>query len=181
MLRHISTTTSGRALPRVIVVLTVALGIAIVAANAQREAAVGDSGTDTRAQAVDEALASRILGQSLPRPGLAPFSLSRSELTADPPTQGGMPRMVRQAFAINNTNVALLTVFRGTFDPAAGTSGPVINLNGRTVGVSSRQIPDGSVAVGYVWSAHGLVYNFHINLVHGITRQIADQLAASIP
>jgi hypothetical protein len=183
MLKNALTPSAG-AIPRAAIFLVAVLAIGIVVALAQREAAVGETGTDTRAQDVDEALATIILGQSLPRPGLSSFVLTRSELTADPPSVGGvsaMPRLVRQAFAVNKVNVALLTVFRGTFNPTTGTAGTVLNLNGRDVGVSSTQIPDGTLAIGYVWSAHGLVYNFHVNLNYGISRDIADQLAASIP
>ena len=48
------------------------------------------------------------------------------------------------------------------------------------VGIRVRTILDGSTDVAYVWSRHGLVYDFHINLSRGIDR-LADRVAGSIP
>jgi len=93
-----------------------------------------------------------------------------------------IPAMVHQAFGIGGTNVALLTIFKGSMvmDVPTAFDG-TINLNGAVAGIKTHQLPDGSMAMNYKWNRHGLVYNLEINLAHGIDRSIADRVAASIP
>jgi hypothetical protein len=135
-----------------------------------------------RAQVADDAAAARVLGQDLPRPR-AQGSLVRSELAivpSDPAIRA--VAMVNQAFAIADENVALLTVFRGTMGESnPGATDEVIELVGARTEVTVRSGLNGSTMIGYRWSRHGLVYNLHVTLSHGIDRAFADRIAASIP
>lgn len=129
----------------------------------------------------DEISAAAILGQQLPLVSAPVAVFARTELTADQTDLAapGIPRMVHQAFAVDGTNIALLTVFRGSFVP--DNYDVAVVDRGAVIGVTVRTILDGTTDVGYVWSRHGLVYNFHINLSHGIDRSLADRIATSIP
>jgi hypothetical protein len=156
--------------------LVVALAIAPLA----RQIAAGGPIDNLHRSASDEAAAGLILGQTLPTIQRPISGFARTELTASPVDPGTpIPRMVHQAFAVDGTNIALLTVFRGTFTP--NNYDIAIEDRGALVGISVRTILDGSTDVAYVWSRHGLVYNLHINLSHGIDRPLADRIAASIP
>jgi hypothetical protein len=148
------------------------------------EQAASEQPVEGRAQTADEALAARVLGQPLPRPALPPIGWTRTQLTLTPadPAMPVIPAMVHQAFGIGGTNVALLTIFKGSMvmDVPTAFDG-TINLNGAVAGIKTHQLPDGSMAMNYKWNRHGLVYNLEINLAHGIDRSIADRVAASIP
>lgn len=135
-------------------------------------------------QTADEATASRVLGQPLPRPSAVVPDFARTELTIIPadPNLAAARAMVNQTFGIRGTNVALLTVFKGTLKlDIPGAIDGTIDLSGSTAGFTVRQLPDGSTSVGYKWTRHGLVYNLHIGLIQGIDRPTADRIAASIP
>jgi hypothetical protein len=109
---------------------------------------------------------------------------SRTELAIIPadPNYAGSQAMVNQAFGLRGTNVALLTVFKGTLKlDIPGAIDATMDLNGSPAGVTVRQLADSSTSVGYKWTRHGLVYNLHIGLIQGIDRATADRIAASIP
>lgn len=82
------------------------------------------------------------------------------------------------SYAIGSTNIALLTVQRGNIQPI--DTEETLQLGANTVSVASHAVRDGSTDVGYAWNAGGYAYTLHINLSHGMTRAIADRLAASI-
>lgn len=130
---------------------------------------------------VDEPTASRILGQRLPEPASAVPGLARRKLTATlvDPDMPAVPAMVHQIFAIQSRDIAVLTVFPGTLASSVFTE--KVDLNGVSAFVTVRGLGDGSTSVGYRWAAHGLVYNLNIQLIAGLDRITADQIAASIP
>jgi hypothetical protein len=133
---------------------------------------------------VTEAQATAILGRELPVLRL-PRALVRTALTADPeasePTTRPVPRMVRQSFATQGRNVALLTIFRGSSLTSLDGAGTVITMaDGISRNIRTKQLGDGTTNVGYYWSSNGLLFAFDVNLVLGIDRTAADALASSI-
>lgn len=148
-------------------------------------------------QTVEEEEASRVLGAPVPRLTWMPAGLVRSALTLDPePEPIGnlpMPRFVRQSFSITFENVALLTVNRGTLGRVDGAV--MVDAAGNRVSVSSPQrvrvgstdalvqvqtLPDGAEMVSYYLERSGLVLRFKVKLAHGLDRQTADRMFASI-
>ncbi len=137
---------------------------------------VAGQGENNRASLTDEGTAAAFLGRPLPEIRAAFGSMHRSGIGIDPAT--AQNRAVHVSYAIGKANVAVLTIQRGSLVPV-DTQETVV-LGGRTVSVASHQIRDGSVDVGYAWSADGLAYTLHVNLAQGVSRATADGLAASV-
>ena len=173
--------TSSRSVAAVAVALAAVALAFVVSGQVPAARASGPGGqysSDT-----DEATVAQVLGRPLPRPTLALVAgMSRSALTIDPisndPFGAPAPRIVRTSFGLGGRDVALLSVFKGTYK--SGTPDEVVVLSGRRVDIFARVLPDGSTDVGYLWGEGGLVYNFHINVGQGITRPVADELAGSV-
>jgi hypothetical protein len=131
----------------------------------------------TQAEPVDDQTAAAILGRPLPI-FLDLQGMSRSGLTADPSSvPRGLPRFVHVSYARGGRNVARLDVWRGSL---VLRPGPISKLGSVQAVVTQRELPDGSIDVGYEWIDGDVAFIFHINLVQGLSRQAADLVVASV-
>ena len=133
---------------------------------------------------ITDADALEILGQPLPRPLFLPLGLTRTSVGAEPaqtdPLYARGPRHVRQSFSIGGRPVALLTVNAGTLGRVIDPGAQSVSLAGVAATTSTHEIRDGTIDATYYWEAHGLVFVFHINLVQGLSADLAGQVAASV-
>ena len=159
------------------------LGLAVAVAFGPHLASGVTRGAGGQFAPTDDARAAQALGQPLPQPSPLVQGWTRSGLTLKPvdPDSPIVPASVYESFAVNGTNIATLYVHRGrlAFDPQPSLQ--VVTLAGAQAEVTSNVMPNGTTLVGYFWARHGLVYNFHIELSHGVDRATADRVAASIP
>jgi len=124
-----------------------------------------------------------VLGRPLPRPVTLPPGARMAQLGIDGPPPANLTccRMVRVSYSVNGQNFALLAIHRQDAIPG----GNVAEINATLAGVpaviqqSRRQTLD-SDDVSYLWARDGLLYGLHVLLTDGITRELADAMAASI-
>ena len=119
------------------------------------------------------------LGHPLPEPRYLPLGLHRSRillLVADPAFAGSQPA-ANVSYAIDSRTVLALAVRTGAFPTG---NQPNTTVDGLPAQVDQTTLANGSPDVSYLWSRGGLLLSLHINLVSGITRDEADQIAASI-
>ena len=141
-------------------------------------AGVGQQGAESmRSLPADDRTAADVLGRPVPQPRELPPGMVRSAIAADPASKTIGPRYVHQSFAIAGRNVARLSVWRGDL---GRVEGDVVTLGGRSVITSVSRLPDGTSDVAYFWSADGLSFTLHINLIGAVTRDLADRLTASV-
>lgn len=82
---------------------------------------------------------------------------------------------------MNGRNFALLAVHRQDAIPA-GTVGQInATLAGVPAAIEQTRLPTRDADdVSYLWARDGLLYGLHVLLTDGITREVADAMAASI-
>ncbi|MDQ2915186.1 MAG: hypothetical protein M3T56_18335 [Chloroflexota bacterium] len=147
----------------------VLLFVAFVALANQEDGSV-------RAQDANVAQAEAALGRSLPQVTTAVAGLKRSGIGIDPPE--APLRAVHVSYAIDGSNVVLLNIGKaGTVRTQAQET---IQLPGHSASVVTQLLGNGTTDVSYAWSDTGYFYALHVNLSHGLTRTVADQIAASI-
>jgi len=124
-----------------------------------------------------------VLGRPLPRPAMLPPGARMARLAIDgpPPANLACCRMVHVSYSVNGQSFALLDIHRQDAIPV----GNLAQINARLDGVpaviqQSRRPSLDSDDVSYLWARDGLLYGFHILLTDGVTRQLADAMAASI-
>lgn len=133
------------------------------------------------ARPIDEAGATKVLGQVLPAPAALTIGWKRTKLEIEPDDpQTAVAGTINQHFAIEDTYSALLSVRKGQWDPAS-LPGNKVDLAGVSVSVTSVTAPDGATWIGYWWDRHGLIYILHVRLSDRVDRSLADRIAASIP
>lgn len=127
----------------------------------------------------DPAQVCAALGRPMPEPHFLPLGLHRSGIglhVADLPVP--VVRVsVNVSYAMNSRNVMLLGAMPGAF-PAGNQ--PNTTVDGHPAQVNERAIHDGTTDVAYLWSRDGLLLTLHVNLVGGLTRELADRMAASV-
>lgn len=95
------------------------------------------------------------------------------------PPFGGL-RSVTVSYTREGEGVALLQVFRGNAIPV-GNAGKVNGaVSGAPAVINQRPLPQAAADVSYLWSRDGLLFTLHVRLAPGITREVADAMAASI-
>jgi len=126
----------------------------------------------------DPAQVCQALGHPLAEPRYLPLGLHRSGIflfVADPAIASQPAANV--SYAIDSRNIMALALRVGAFPTG---NQPNTTVDGLPAQVEQRTLADGSPDVSYLWSRGGLLLSLHINLVSGITREVADQIAASI-
>lgn len=124
-----------------------------------------------------------VLGRPLPRPVTLPPGARMADLGIDGPPPGNLAccRMVHISYSVNGQDFALLDIHRQDAIPA----GNLAEINATLAGVpavihqSRRQALD-SDDVSYLWARDGMLYGLHVLLTDGVTREVADAMAASI-
>ncbi len=123
----------------------------------------------------DLAEAAKVLGRPLPEPALLPVGMTRSALVVDP---AGTPRRtVSVGYKATGLTLVQVTMFRGTI--VSSDAGVTVRLGTVDVHVTQHSTPNGDY-VGYTWNRDGIAYNVGVLLREGLTRDLADQLVASI-
>jgi hypothetical protein len=124
-----------------------------------------------------------VLGRPLPSPAVLPVGMTRAAIGIEGPPPLGLPccRIVRVSYAINGRNVALMDIHR---QDQIGP-GNVGEINATLAGVpaiiqQTRPPLLEADDVWYVWARDGLLIGLHVLLAEGITREAADEFAASI-
>lgn len=163
-------------------VISASLLIGAALSMAEQSSATGPSQNTSYAFATDEEEAAKVLGRAVPQPRFAPPGFARTQFSLESaPTdvRAASPRKVRQTFGIAGQDLALLTVFSATLgqslDPVSA-----VQIGGRSFTVSTKTLSDGSTMVSYRWQLGELAAYFDINLVRGITRDVADRIVASV-
>lgn len=136
-----------------------------------------------RALGSGDAEAAAVLGVPVPRPTFLPLGLTRSAITLDEKDNSvGLTqsdRKVRQSFAIGGRYVALLTVFRATLGTSLDKT-TTVQLGKFQAQLFTKTLADGSENLSYRWQQGTLAMFMDINLVSGLTREIADRIVASV-
>ena len=124
-----------------------------------------------------------VLGRPLPQPGTLPSGARIAGIGIDGPPPAGVDccRMVLVSYSTGGRNFALLTVRRQDAIPVGNTGEIKSTLAGVPAVINQRRIPTlGADDVSYLWARDGLLYELHVMLTDGITREAADAMAASI-
>jgi hypothetical protein len=135
----------------------------------------------TRAQAC------AALGRPMPEAHYLPLGLHETALTVDgpPPVGADTHRHVSVFYAIEASNLVELLSQRGDQLPP-GNVGEVNGLvSGSPAIITERTFPASGASgtfsmVFYEWAQGGLVQSLDVRLDNGITRAIADDIAASV-
>lgn len=153
---------------RTLLVLAVLSGAAIALAG------VAASQTpDSRARVIGLPAAAAALGRG-EIPQVRHSSLTPSVIAIDTPAVAN--RAVHLSYAHNGRKVALLTINRGTLAPF----GSPVFIGPKPGYAEAATIHDGTTDVAYGWNSDGLTLVLHVNLVDGIDRKLADEIAASV-
>ena len=138
--------------------------------------------TESTSQPATLEQACAALGRPLPRPGALPDGARMAGIGIDgPPTGIECCRSVLVSYQLNGRNFALLNVQRQDAIPAANAG----EINATLAGVpaviqQTRRATLEADDVSYLWARNGLLYSLHIALTDGVTREMADAMAASI-
>jgi hypothetical protein len=141
------------------------------------------SGEEYRSREATPEQACAVLGRPLPRPGTLPTGARMAQIGIDGPPPSGFDccRMVLVSYSTSGRNFALLTVHRQDAIPAANVGQINATLAGVPAVIEQRRLATlDADDVSYVWARDGLLYNMHVMLTDGITREVADAMAASI-
>jgi hypothetical protein len=157
-----------------VVVLVVVAGLALGLATGGL--VFGDVG-QIATRAASYAEAAMVLGGPVPEIRDLPAGMTRSGIGIDPENKPVGPRNVLISYAVGGRNVALLTLWRGSLGRFDGSPTKIGDADGT---VSVNRIHDGTENVGYAWERNGLSFELNVNLVSGITRDVADRMAASV-
>lgn len=118
------------------------------------------------------------LGRLPPETTYLPSGVQHSSLTIGPRPPAGIPRGVALSYSSAGENVALLDVRRGSVTGAV--DGQPVDVGGAQGRVSTRALPDGTQFRSYIWTRDGMVLVMRVHLIHGITEEVADRMAASV-
>jgi hypothetical protein len=124
-----------------------------------------------------------VLGRPVPSPTVVPAGMTRAEIGIDGPPPLGLPccRKVRVSYALKGKNVALMDVHRQEAIPPGNLRDVNATLGGVPAVIQqSYNASAGADDVWYLWARDGLLIGLHVLLADGITRQTADDFAASI-
>jgi hypothetical protein len=139
------------------------------------------SSPGTRAQAC------ATLGRPMPEVRHLPLGLHESEIGIDgpPPFGDETLRRVAVSYAIGSVPLALLGSQRGSQIPPGNAAEVNGSVNGSPAIIDERIYPAESGApqvtmVFYLWTHGGLLLSLRVRLEQGITREMADQMAASV-
>ncbi len=137
--------------------------------------------TGTRSQAC------AVLGRPVPEARDLPLGLQESALTIEgpPPVGADTHRRVSLSYAIETSNVVYLDIQRGDRIPPGGASELNGSVSGSAANIRERTYPGrgGSAPfslVFYTWARGGLLHTLTVRLDRGLTRELADQIAASV-
>jgi hypothetical protein len=126
------------------------------------------------------------LGRPMPEVRYLPLGLRESELGIDgPPPFGDVPRQVQVSYAIGSVPLALLGSQRGSQIPPGNAAEVNGSVNGSPAIIDEHTYPaQGSAPqvtmVFYLWTHGGLLHSLRVRLDQGITREMADRMAASV-
>jgi hypothetical protein len=124
-----------------------------------------------------------VLGRPLPRPVTLPPGARMAQLGIDGPPPANLMccRMVHVAYAMNGQNFALLDIHKQDAIPRGNLAQITATLAGVPAVIQqSRKHTLDSDDVSYLWARDGLLYGLHVRLTDGVTRDLADAMAASI-
>lgn len=143
--------------------------------------ALSDERYVSRPATLEQACA--VLGRPLPQPRVMPAGARMAAIGIDGPPPDGMDwqRPVHVSYSTNGRNFALLDIQRGDAIPV----GNVGEINATLAGVPAiirqqRRPTLDADDVLYLWARDGLLHVLHVRLTDGITREAADEMAASI-
>jgi hypothetical protein len=129
---------------------------------------------------VQEACA--VLGRPLPNARVFPAGMQRADIGIDGPPPLELPccRMVHVSYSLKGRNVGRMTVFRQ--DAMAPDTARAVNatLGGVPAIIQQTHASVEADDVSYLWARDGLLIGLHIWLADGISREAADDFAASI-
>ena len=121
-----------------------------------------------------------VLGRPLPNATVLPAGMRRAEIgIAGPPLRGwSCCWIVSVSYAVGGGNVAYMTVRKQD----AISPGQLRDINATLAGVPAVISADspGTTHVSYRWVRNGLLIDLLVFLRDGVTRQAADEFAASI-
>lgn len=125
-----------------------------------------------------------VLGRPLAEARSLPAGVTRAEVTLDRSLDEPVPfrstRFVHVGYVLKGRHVVLLSMTKG---PVASPmrAEMTADLGGVPATITQRPIPSlGTDDVSYVWERDGLFFTMHVQLTDGITREIADGMAASV-
>jgi hypothetical protein len=113
--------------------------------------------------------------------------LDETALTVDgpPPVGADSHRFVSVFYAIETSNLVELMSARGDQIPPGNVGEVNGSVNGSPAIITERTFPAQGPApqfseVSYLWPQGGLLHSLDVRLDQGITRAMADQIAASV-
>lgn len=125
------------------------------------------------------------LGRPLAEARSLPAGVTRAEVTMDGrmttpgPYPIESPRFVHVGYVLNGRHVVLLSMMRSGLGSVQ--SNTTANVGGVPATITQAPSPSlGTDDVSYHWARDGLIFTMHVQLTDGITREIADAMAASI-
>ncbi|MFN2521368.1 MAG: hypothetical protein ABR525_10025 [Candidatus Limnocylindria bacterium] len=136
------------------------------------------SADDSRSTLGNVVQACAALGRLPPETTYLPSGVQRSSLTIDPRPPAGIPRGVALSYISAGEDVAFLDVRKGSATGAV--DGQPVDIGGAQGRVSTRALPDGTQFRSYIWTRDGMVLVMRVHLIHGITEEMADRMAASV-
>ena len=122
----------------------------------------------------------------MPEVHYLPFGLHETALTvAGPPPGADTHRFVSVFYAIETSNLVELMSVRGDQIPPGNVGEVNGSVSGSPAIITERTFPAQGARqefsmVSYLWPQGGLLHSLRVRLDHGITRAIADQVAASV-
>jgi hypothetical protein len=124
-----------------------------------------------------------VLGRPLPQPGTLPDGALRSGIGIDgpPPVGADCCRMVNVSYSMKGRNFALMSVRKQDAIPPGNAGEINATLAGAPAVIKQTRPPSlDADDVSYLWARDGLLYSLHVLLADGVTRQAADEMAASV-
>jgi len=124
-----------------------------------------------------------VLGRPLPQPGMLPTGARMTQIGIDGPPPAGLEccRLVHVAYQANGRNFAMLNIHRQDAIPVGNAGQVNAVLAGVPAVIQQTRLPTlDADDVSYLWARDGLLYQLHVLLADGITRETADAMAASI-
>lgn len=159
----------------VIAAVVGAIAVGFIAGAARGNSEVGDRGYVANNAGETEAAA--VLDGRLPLIRTLAPGMTREVITVDGADKPVGSRFVHVPYAIGGKGVARLDIWKGKLGATDGASAMIGSQAGS---VAVHQIGDGTSDVRYTWETGGLSFSLHVNLSHGITRDLADAMAASV-
>ncbi len=151
------------------------IAVGLMAAGFVGTSALQASSVSAGTPVSDLAEAAKVLGRPLPEPAVLPVGITRNALVVDP--VGTPRRTVSVGYKAAGITLVQVTMFRGTI--VSNDPGATVRLGTVDVHVTQHSTANGDY-VGYTWNREGIAYNVGVLLREGLTRDLADQLVASI-